>query len=180
MVAALAMVLAQTPAPPDLGKPRLSVDRTFALRGIGTIVTGTLIANPNITSSSPVSVIGADEVELRQMNTAEQIIRDLPGAVPSIGQNVNNGNGGASFVNLRGLGTNRNIVLLDGARIVPSGTGGAVVQDVAIMLTEAAMTSGPSSGEPAPPAGSLLKGWRSLLLWLAVALLLLKSKQNST
>ena len=40
------------------------------------------------------------------------------------------------------------------------------------MLTEAAMTSGPSSGEPAPPAGSLLKGWRSLLLWLAVALLL--------
>jgi signal peptidase I len=40
------------------------------------------------------------------------------------------------------------------------------------MLTEAAMTSGPSSGEPAPPAGSLLKGWRSLVLWLAVALLL--------
>ncbi|MEN9540851.1 MAG: signal peptidase [Cyanobacteriota bacterium] len=40
------------------------------------------------------------------------------------------------------------------------------------MLTEAAMTSGPSSGEPAPPEGSLLKGWRSLLLWLAVALLL--------
>ncbi|WP_296452506.1 signal peptidase I [Vulcanococcus sp.] len=34
------------------------------------------------------------------------------------------------------------------------------------------MTSGPSSGEPAPPAGSLLKGWRSLVLWLAVALLL--------
>lgn len=40
------------------------------------------------------------------------------------------------------------------------------------MLTEAAMTSGPSSGEPAPPAGSRLKGWRSLVLWLAVALLL--------
>ena len=40
------------------------------------------------------------------------------------------------------------------------------------MLTEAAMTSGPSSGEPAQPAGSLLKGWRSLVLWVAVALLL--------
>lgn len=40
------------------------------------------------------------------------------------------------------------------------------------MLTEAAMTSGPSSGEPASTADSLLKGWRSLLLWLAVALLL--------
>ena len=101
------------------------------------IVTGTLIANPNITSSSPVSVIGADEVELRQVNNAEQIIRDLPGAVPSIGQNVNNGNGGASFVNLRGLGTNRNIVLLDGARIVPSGTGGAVdLNNIPLALIE--------------------------------------------
>ncbi len=40
------------------------------------------------------------------------------------------------------------------------------------MLTDAAMTSGPSSGEPASTADSLLKGWRSLLLWLAVALLL--------
>ena len=40
------------------------------------------------------------------------------------------------------------------------------------MLTEAAMTSGPSSGEPAPAAGSPLKGWRSLVLWLTVALLL--------
>ena len=40
------------------------------------------------------------------------------------------------------------------------------------MLTEAAMTNGPSSGEPASTADSLLKGWRSLLLWLAVALLL--------
>jgi signal peptidase I len=53
-----------------------------------------------------------------------------------------------------------------------AGTRGAVVQDVAIMLTEAAMTSGPSPSEPAPSAGSLLKGWRSLVLWLAVALLL--------
>jgi signal peptidase I len=53
-----------------------------------------------------------------------------------------------------------------------AGTGGAVVQDVAIMLTDAAMTSGSSSGEPPSATGSLLKGWRSLLLWLAVALLL--------
>ena len=40
--AALIQVLAQTPPPRDLGKPRLSVDRAFVLRGIGTVVTGTL------------------------------------------------------------------------------------------------------------------------------------------
>ncbi|MFL6738331.1 MAG: TonB-dependent receptor domain-containing protein, partial [Sphingomicrobium sp.] len=33
---------------------------------------------------------------------------------------VNNGNGGASFVDLRGLGPNRNIVLLDGNRLAPA------------------------------------------------------------
>jgi len=40
--AALIQVLAQTPPPRDLGKPRLSVDRVFVLKGIGTVVTGTL------------------------------------------------------------------------------------------------------------------------------------------
>ena len=84
------------------------------------IVTGSLIKNPNLDRAAPVTVIGADEVDLRQVNTAEQLIRDIPGIVPSIGSAVNNGNGGASFVNLRGLGSNRNIVLLDGQRLVPA------------------------------------------------------------
>ncbi len=84
------------------------------------IVTGSRIARPNVDSSSPVSVVGAAEVELRAATNAEQFLRELPGAVPSIGSAVNNGNGGSSYVNLRGLGSNRNLVLLDGVRIVPS------------------------------------------------------------
>ncbi|MHB8522195.1 MAG: selenocysteine-specific translation elongation factor [Limisphaerales bacterium] len=44
--AALTAVLAQTPSPRDIGKPRLPVDRVFTLRGIGTVVTGTLIGGP--------------------------------------------------------------------------------------------------------------------------------------
>lgn len=39
---ALAGVLAATPPPRDLGKPRLPVDRVFTLKGVGTVVTGTL------------------------------------------------------------------------------------------------------------------------------------------
>jgi selenocysteine-specific elongation factor len=39
---ALAQVLADAPAPADIGKPRLPVDRVFKLQGIGTVVTGTL------------------------------------------------------------------------------------------------------------------------------------------
>lgn len=39
---ALAVALSRRPPPADIGKPRLWVDRVFALKGIGTVVTGTL------------------------------------------------------------------------------------------------------------------------------------------
>jgi selenocysteine-specific elongation factor len=39
---ALVSVLSNAPAPQNIGKPRLAVDRAFTLRGIGTVVTGTL------------------------------------------------------------------------------------------------------------------------------------------
>jgi len=39
---ALASALAEMPSPADAGKPRLPIDRVFTLRGIGTVVTGTL------------------------------------------------------------------------------------------------------------------------------------------
>jgi outer membrane receptor protein involved in Fe transport len=88
------------------------------------VVTGTLIRNPNLEQAMPVSVIGADAMELRQASVAEELLRELPGVTPSIGSAVNNGNGGASFVNLRNMGSNRNVVLLDGVRIVPAELGG--------------------------------------------------------
>ncbi len=90
------------------------------------IVTGSLIKNPNLTRSAPVNVTTSEEINLKQTNVAEDLLRDIPGIVPNIGSAVNNGNGGASFVDLRGLGSNRNIVLLDGARIAPSGLVGRV------------------------------------------------------
>ena len=90
------------------------------------VITGTLIRNPNLVASAPVTVLGHDEVQLRQTNTAEDILRTIPGAAPSIGAQVNNGNGGSSYANLRSLGSNRNIVLLDGVRIVPVDLSGRV------------------------------------------------------
>ena len=90
------------------------------------VVTGTLITNPNLVSSSPVSSIGEDEFQLRQTNNAEQILRELPGVTPNLGQNVNNGTVGSARVDLRGLGANRNLVLLDGVRLTPSSFSGIV------------------------------------------------------
>jgi outer membrane receptor protein involved in Fe transport len=90
------------------------------------VVTGSLISNPNLETSSPVTVIGSDEIQLRQTNTAEQLLRETPGVAANIGSSVNNGNGGAAFVDLRGLGAKRNVVLLDGARVVPANLDGSV------------------------------------------------------
>jgi len=42
LVATLDALLAAAPPTPDLGRPRLPVDRVFSLRGHGTVVTGTL------------------------------------------------------------------------------------------------------------------------------------------
>jgi iron complex outermembrane recepter protein len=101
------------------------------------VVTGSLIQNPNLVQSTPVNATTADEIDLLQSNVAEEVLRELPGVVPSIGSAVNNGNGGASFVDLRGLGSIRNIVLLDGNRIAPSGLLGRVdLNNIPLALVE--------------------------------------------
>lgn len=88
------------------------------------VVTGSLIRNPNLERSTPVTAVSADQIELKQNNTAEDLLREIPGVVPSIGSAVNNGNGGASLADLRGLGSFRNVVLIDGTRLAPSGLAG--------------------------------------------------------
>lgn len=101
------------------------------------VVTGSLISNPNLQRSAPVNVTTSDEIELLQSNVAEEILREIPGIVPSVGSAVNNGNGGNSFVNLRGLGSNRNVVLLDGRRVVPATLAGQFdLNNVPLALVE--------------------------------------------
>src|SRR5688500_8607162 len=115
------------------------------------IITGTLVQNPNLVATAPVNSVGEEEIQLQQTNVAEELLRELPGAVPNIGSAVNNGQGGASYVDLRGLGSQRNIVLLDGNRIVPSDQVGrvnlnnipvALVQRVDVLTGGASTTYG--------------------------------------
>ncbi|ABF54812.1 TonB-dependent receptor domain-containing protein [Sphingopyxis alaskensis] len=101
------------------------------------VVTGTLIRNPNLEQSTPVNVTTADTIELKQSNVAEEVLRELPGVVANIGSAVNNGNSGASYVDLRGLGSIRNIVLLNGNRVAPSDVNGRVdLNNIPLALIE--------------------------------------------
>lgn len=112
------------------------------------VVTGSRIVNPNLESASQVLAVTAEEAALRQVNSAEALLRDLPSVVPSIGPGVNNGNNGAQLINLRGLGSNRNVVLLDSRRVVPFGlTGVTDTNNIPLAIIERVdiVTGGASS-----------------------------------
>lgn len=101
------------------------------------VVTGTLIRNPNLEQSTPVNVTTSDVIELKQSNVAEEVLREMPGVVPNMGSAVNNGNSGGSYVDLRGLGSTRNIVLLNGNRVAPSDVNGRVdLNNIPLALIE--------------------------------------------
>ncbi|WP_374414783.1 TonB-dependent receptor domain-containing protein [Novosphingobium colocasiae] len=81
------------------------------------IVTGSRIQRPNMTANSPVAVVSGEETVKRADITLETFLNTLPQVNPSGTSTSNNpGNGGQSNINLRGLGTNRNLVLIDGRR----------------------------------------------------------------
>ncbi|MBT0585898.1 TonB-dependent receptor domain-containing protein [Alteromonas oceanisediminis] len=89
-------------------------------------VTGSRIRAPGVESSSPIISIGEEEIGFLQTPEFERIIRSLPATIPADGSNVNNGTAGAATINLRGLGAQRNLVLLDGRRMTPFNFNGAV------------------------------------------------------
>lgn len=90
------------------------------------VVTGSRITNPNLQLSSPVTFVSEDDIAFQQPVSIEQVLRQLPSAVPSIGAQTNNGSNGSARINLRGLGENRNVVLLNGRRVTPRDTDAVV------------------------------------------------------
>jgi outer membrane receptor protein involved in Fe transport len=54
----------------------------------------------------------------------EEVVKSLPAAIPGIGPGTNNGSNGTATIDLRGLGTNRNLVLINGRRLTPATLGG--------------------------------------------------------
>ena len=92
------------------------------------IVTGSRIKQPNLTSTSPIQVVSDREIELNGttdmiglLNTLPQLFMNNAADVSGTSQ-VLAGAGGISTADLRGLGPQRTLVLIDGKRL---GTGDA-------------------------------------------------------
>jgi outer membrane receptor protein involved in Fe transport len=90
------------------------------------VITGTRIEVPGTVSSSPIYSVGSQEIRLQQQPEVEKILRILPIIKPADGANVNNGTAGVATVNLRGLGAQRNLILMDGKRLTPYNVDGIV------------------------------------------------------
>ncbi|MDH3810443.1 MAG: TonB-dependent receptor plug domain-containing protein [Gammaproteobacteria bacterium] len=94
------------------------------------ITTGTRIKNQNVVAASPITTIGAEEIAQQQTPNIERVFRDLPITIPGDGENVNNGTAGQATLDLRGLGPERSLILIDGKRLAPFDINGIVSTDV--------------------------------------------------
>ncbi|MDB5704499.1 MAG: TonB-dependent receptor [Sphingomonas bacterium] len=100
------------------------------------IVTGTRVSRGGFTAPTPMTVLGIEELNAKAPANIANVVNDLPQLVPGVTPattiiGVGGGTGGANILNLRGLGTNRTLVLLNGNRVVPSTITGGV--DVNLM-----------------------------------------------
>ncbi|WP_312219984.1 TonB-dependent receptor domain-containing protein [Brevundimonas sp.] len=90
------------------------------------VVTGSRIRQPGYEASSPITSLSSESIAMSQPVAVEELVKDLPAAVPAVGSATNNGSGGGATINLRGLGTNRTLVLINGRRVVPFNLQGVV------------------------------------------------------
>ena len=145
----------QTPPPAETGVPTPAVgqpDTTATPEAAGTTgaqaagkrsaeetitVTGSRIRRKDLTTPAPVTVISREQVVASGKVSIGDFLQSLPEQGNAINTAVNNGGDGATRVSLRGLGSDRTLVLLNGRRMVPGGTGANTSVDLNSIPTAA-------------------------------------------
>lgn len=105
------------------------------------VVTGSLIRGSSEDAAAPVDVISGDELAKQGAPSAVDLLKNLPtsnGVTGDANQfdSRAQGNEGVASINLRGLGPQRTLVLLNGKRLVPVG-GGIPIVDINLLPTAA-------------------------------------------
>lgn len=96
------------------------------------VVTGSRIRVRDTTGTSPIVTVGAEQLEEIGSASIETYLNSLPQLSPSLTKTNNNpSSGGAAFLDLRQLGTSRGLTLVNGRRMVPGSSNGAV--DISIL-----------------------------------------------
>jgi outer membrane receptor protein involved in Fe transport len=124
----LALLASATPA--VLTSPAFAQEQDAADSMDEVVVTGSRIVSPNLQSISPITAIGAEELNIAGKTRIEDVLNQLPQAFAAQGSNISNASDGTASVDLRGLGVNRTLVLVNGKRLMPGDPDGGSAADL--------------------------------------------------
>jgi outer membrane receptor protein involved in Fe transport len=126
--ALLGLLVAHVLSAPALAQAEEEESAASQVAQLDTVsVTGSRIAALDYESSSPLTTVSAEDLQATGGSTLEESLNQLPQL--GLGANKTNagwGGTGQATLNLRGLGPQRNLVLLDGRRLQPSTTDNVV------------------------------------------------------
>ena len=83
------------------------------------VVTGSRIPQTGVYSASPVTAVGQQELKFEGTTDVTTLINNLPEAFADQSSQLANGASGTANVDLRGLGSKRTLVLVNGTRLMP-------------------------------------------------------------
>jgi outer membrane receptor protein involved in Fe transport len=83
------------------------------------VVTGSRLVTPNLTSISPVTTVTAADIQNTGMTRVEDVLNELPMVFAGQNSTISNGSDGTATLDLRGLGPQRTLVLVNGRRLGP-------------------------------------------------------------
>ena len=90
------------------------------------VVTGSRLGVTEQSSTSPIKIIDREDIEDLAVTSIGDFLQDLPQNAGGLNAQNNNGGNGSTQISLRGLGSSRTLILLNGRRHVPYATGGTV------------------------------------------------------
>lgn len=100
-----------------LGNVVIAADAELDLGEV--IVTGSRIAQANLEGVSPITTVTAEDLKVQGVTRVEDLLNKLPQVFAGQAATLSNSSDGTATVDLRGLGSNRTLVLVNGRRMMP-------------------------------------------------------------
>src|SRR6201999_1845552 len=94
------------------------------------VVTGSRITSPKLTAIRPIPTGETGYISSTNLSRVEDILNNLPMVFAGQNSTVSNGSDGTASINLRGLGPQRTLVLVNGRRLGPGVGTGTNVSDI--------------------------------------------------
>lgn len=117
------------PVPQSL-RPQPSDEQAAPGQGADIVVTGSLIPRRDYSAPSAVVTMSATQLERSNQVTIDAALNQLPQMGNGTNGTTEQNRTGEANINLRGLGENRSLVLLDGRRLTPGDPTGAVDMNI--------------------------------------------------